>query len=135
VVLLLIATGAFASGFTGKVLGMGTKLYNDSSAQSNSEKKNLKEMYDFDLEWDKTMAKAFNIDLSGYRKIDTMVGLMKPEHKELNIGDIREQITLKYGDKVPSIYLNKSNTQGIAVTQDLRGSRAQSRYQIGIQHA
>lgn len=72
-------------------------------------------------ELDKTMAKAFEIDLSGYRKIDTLVGLMKTEHKELHIGDVREQLNLKYGDKIPSIYLNKDNTQGIALTQDLQG--------------
>ncbi len=100
----------------------GIRMSRNSLAEkSDSEKEALKEMYDFYLEWDKTMAKAFAIDLNDYRKIDTMVGFTKLEYADLKIVDVKKQIPLKYGDISPSIYLNKSNTQGIAVTQDLNG--------------
>jgi len=72
-------------------------------------------------ELDKTIAKAFEVDLSSYRKIDTLNGFMTPEYYELRLLDVRMQIPLKYGDTIPSIYLNKDNTQGIAFTQDLQG--------------
>gem|GEM_PF-1532763 len=120
VALALTSVGVVASGFTGKVLGV-TKSGNDFSTQNKSEMSEMKKMYDFHLELDNTMAKALEIELNNYRKIDTLVGFMKPEYRELNIGDVREQIPLKYGDTTPSIYINKDNTQGIALTQDLQG--------------
>ena len=72
-------------------------------------------------ERDKKMADALNIHLSSYKKIDTLVGFMTPEHDELSIGDVRVQIPLKYGSTIPSVYLNKENTHGIALVQDLQG--------------
>ncbi|NJD01388.1 MAG: hypothetical protein FIA99_02030 [Ruminiclostridium sp.] len=106
------------NGDTWDGIGMGSDSW---AKKSDNEKMALKEMYNFYLEWDKTMVKAFAVDLNGYRKIETMVGFTKLEYTDLNISDVRRQIPLKYGDIIPSIYLNKSNTQGIAVTQDLNG--------------
>lgn len=70
---------------------------------------------------DQTISKAFDIDLSNYRKIDILDEGNKAEHDNLKLVDLRRQIPLKYGDTVPSIYIDKSNMQGIAFTQDLKG--------------
>ena len=120
-ILCMIAVGIFASTYSGKLSSTDANAYNDSSTKNNNEKDNMKEVYDFNLKWDKTMAEVFNIDLNNYRKINTLVGYMKPEYKDLNIGDIREQIHLNYGDTVLSVYVNEDNTQGIAAAQDLKG--------------
>ena len=120
-ILVMLAVGIFANTYSEKLSSIDTNAYNDSSIKNNSEKDNMKEVYDFNLKWDKTMAEVFNIDLNNYRKINTLVGYMKPEYKDLNMGDIREQIHLNYGDTVLSVYINEDNTQGIAATQDLKG--------------
>lgn len=132
VVVVLAAGGVFASGFIGKTVSIIANVDSNSSAKSNSEENSLKEMQDFSSEWDKTMAKTFNIDLSGYRKIETMVGFMKPEYRELKIGDVREQISLNYGDRVPSVYLNSTNNRGIAATQDLNGLYTLYEFEVNV---
>ncbi|NJD01387.1 MAG: hypothetical protein FIA99_02025 [Ruminiclostridium sp.] len=60
------------------------------------------------------IAKAFNIDLSSYNKIDTVV------NEKINLAGIHKQLSLKYGD-LYSIYLNSSNSAGIVLKQDLEG--------------
>lgn len=120
VIILVLAAGVITSGFAGNMLGV-RKSGNNSDILNKRETNEMQKMYDFHIELDNTMANAFEVDLNNYRKIDTLPGFVKSEHKELHIGDIREQLHLKYGNTSPSIYLNKDNTQGIALTQDLQG--------------
>lgn len=116
---LLAVTGVFASGYTGKLLGKDIKQGDNSSAQDTQDR----EVYDFLLELDKTMAAALGVDLNSYRKVDTMVGFMKPEYSELRLLDVKLQIPSKYGDSIMSIYLSKDNTQGIALKQEIASTQ------------
>jgi len=119
-ILVLTTVGTIASGFTGKASGT-EKSGSDSINQNESVSSEMRKPYDFTIELDKTMAEIFGIDLIGFRKIDTLPGFIKPEHEELHMGDVREQLNLEYGNTNPSIYLNEDNTYGIAMTQNLQG--------------
>jgi hypothetical protein len=119
-VFILVVIGVLTNIFSGSIFGIEKKV-DVFSVQNNNERKAMNEMYKFYLEWDKTMAEVFNINMGNYRKIDTLVGFMTSEYDELNIGDIRVQIPLKYGDTTPSVYINKENSAGIAATQGIDG--------------
>ena len=60
------------------------------------------------------IAKAFDIDLSNYVKINSFL------YKEANLFGIEKQLSLQYGD-IYAIYLNNDNSAGIVLKQDLKG--------------
>ncbi|NCC06949.1 MAG: hypothetical protein EOM30_02630 [Clostridia bacterium] len=78
-----------------------------------------KELYAFLLSLDKTMGEVLEIDLSNYRKIDTLDGFTTSEYDDLRLLDIKMQIPSEYGDSILSIYLNNDNTKGVAPKQGI----------------